>query len=94
MITLLKKQRSSCHNMDKPEKLEIWDEAKLKLQFPGRVFVNTQEEHYKFWSAQPITKFKYLAYWGRIGKAVQSAEVAGSLERKIREKINKGYREI
>jgi len=80
--------------MTKPEKLEIWDEAKLKLQFPGRVFVNTSEEHYKFWSTSPINKYTYQVYWGRIGKTIQFSQVTGSLEQKIREKLNKGYREI
>lgn len=80
--------------MVKPEKLEIWDEAKLKLLFPGRVFVNTNEEHYKFWSAISIDRYHYRVSYGRIGKTIQTEEITGNIEKKIKEKINKGYREI
>jgi len=79
------------------EKLEVWDEAKLKLQFPGRVFVNTQEGHYKFWTAQIVSDHEYVVYWGRIGKAIQTATIAGNettVREVIRQKIKKGYREI
>lgn len=78
--------------------LEIWDEAKLKLQFSGRLLVNTQGEHYKFWSAEPKSD-SYIAYYGRIGSVTRSTEIKSwspnrDIERKVREKIKKGYREI
>lgn len=80
--------------------LEIWDEAKLKLQFSGRLLVNTDGEHYKFWSAEPNSDGKsYTAYYGRIGSRIRSSVIGSwSVERdinnKVREKIRKGYREI
>lgn len=79
------------------DKLEIWDEAKLKLQFNGRIFVNTQDEHYKFWTIEVIDKSSYRSYWGRIGKTIQSQTISGiqqDIDRKIREKLRKGYREL
>jgi predicted DNA-binding WGR domain protein len=78
-------------------KLEVWDEAKLKLQFSGRVLVNTEDEHYKFWSAQIEDNSHYRVYWGRIGKTIQTSLISGgtlSIETKIKEKLRKGYREI
>lgn len=75
------------------DKLEIWDEAKLKLQFSGRILVNTEGKHYKFWSAQSDDQ-GYTVYWGRIGNKIQSSKIYGNIESKIKEKLRKGYREI
>lgn len=83
--------------MVKPNKLEVWDEAKLKLQFPGRIIVNTEAKHYKFWSVCESSNGTYTIYWGRIGNKVQSLIVHSStdkIETKIKNKIKKGYREI
>lgn len=82
--------------MEKPNRLEIWDEAKLRLMFSnGPLLVNTEDNHYKFWH---YDRFEKRVYWGRIGSKIKSQDVSdksGSYEyTKIREKLRKGYREL
>lgn len=86
--------------MNKPEKLEVWDEAKLVLMFGGDCLVNTEDEHYKFWAIERIED-GYQTHWGRIGKAVQSQVIKSysysidrEIQTKIRGKIRKGYRKL
>ena len=80
--------------------LEIWDEAKLKLQFSGRLLVNTSDKHYKFWSAEVNEEGNgYTAYYGRIGSAIRKSIIGTwgperEINKKVKEKIKKGYREI
>lgn len=82
--------------MNKPDKLEVWDEAKLRLMFSnGPLLINTDGNHYKFWH---YDKNEKKVYWGRIGNKIRSQDVSDRgysySKEKVREKINKGYREL
>lgn len=86
--------------MNKPDKLEIWDEAKLALMFGSDCLVNTEDEHYKFWSIEK-TPEGYKSYWGRIGAKVQSQNIKTygysadiDIKKKITSKLKKGYRKL
>ena len=82
--------------------LETWDEAKLKLLYPqGKTFVNTKDNHYKFWHI--VRKgTEVTTSWGRMGKKIQTLDKSFGYEyaadtfmdQKIREKTRKGYEEI
>jgi predicted DNA-binding WGR domain protein len=78
------------------------DKIKLLLKFgPGRLFVNTADEHYKFYHVQVADK-KCTVHFGRIGKAtrIDSKEFYSNsgaeyyAQDKIKEKLKKGYVEI
>lgn len=82
--------------MNKPNKLEVWDEAKLRLMFSsGSLLVNTEGDHYKFWCYDDKEQ---RVYWGRIGNKIRSQSVSKEnhsyVQNKIREKLRKGYREL
>lgn len=82
--------------MNKPERLEVWDEAKLRLSFSnGPLLVNTEDNHYKFWH---YDRNEQKVYWGRIGNKIRSQDVSDRgymyAQDKIREKLRKGYREL
>ena len=87
--------------MKKPDSLLITDEAMLLLTFGDcKIFINTEENHYKFWTYRVGLDGKATFYWGRIGKVVQELEkdfgskwrAVNEAEDKAREKLNKGYR--
>jgi len=89
--------------MEKPASLTIVDEAMLLLEFSGNnIVINTEENHYKFWTYSVDRDGKLTTYWGRIGKTVQSNEKElGSEYSAKREaiglvnaKIKKGYRPL
>lgn len=80
------------------EKLEIWDEALLLLKFPKNLYVNTQDEHYKFWCILPKDE-GFITYWARIGTKIQSKYIKSNnierdIHKKIRDKIAKGYTKL
>ena len=86
--------------MIKPD-FTIVDEAMLLLTFSGKIVINTEDNHYKFYTYVPEPN-KVTFYWGRIGKTPQSLEMnTYSMNRsiydgdkKLREKIKKGYRPL
>lgn len=89
--------------MQKPDSLTIVDEAMLLLEFSGNnVVINTEDNHYKFWTYSVERDGTLTSYWGRIGKNVQRLEKKMSSEYRaksegvslIRAKMNKGYRPL
>ena len=98
MLNIGKHVYNGERSMEKPDKLEVWDEAKLLLLFPEHVLVNTEDEHYKFWATEKTLK-GYKTYWGRIGKKIQSKEfelyhVDYDISKKLKNKLKKGYKEL
>lgn len=82
--------------------LENKDLAKLLLSFrEGVTFVNTDEDHYKFWHIAFEGNDVYTHY-GRIGKAIRESHKSFSsefererfVESKIIEKRKKGYKQL
>lgn len=71
--------------------------AKLTLLYPsGRILINDNDEHYKFYVIDKATE---KIYYGRIGSKHRVEPMRNYnndlyIEQKVREKINKGYREI
>ena len=88
--------------MTKPANLTIVDESMLLLTFSDcKVLVNTEDNHYKFWTYR-VNRLDHKVeyFWGRIGKTTQSMEttpgsdwyINSEVETKVREKLKKGYR--
>ena len=82
--------------MEKPDKLEVWDEAKLRLRFSnGPLLINTEGNHYKFWH---YDRSEQRVYWGRIGKKFQSMNVSDRpgvyIQGRINNKKSNGYKEL
>jgi len=82
--------------------IALKDKVKLLLKFgPGRLFVQTLDEHYKYYHVSHQEKRVVVTY-GRIGKTQMNdvKEFYSSREaeifaiKKINEKLNKGYIEI
>lgn len=78
------------------------DKVKLMLKYgPGRLFVHTLDEHYKFYHITMNGK-RVVATYGRIGKTemqdvkdmYSERQALHYLNSKIREKLSKGYIEI
>jgi predicted DNA-binding WGR domain protein len=78
------------------------DKVKLLLKFgPGRLFVQTLDEHYKFYHINTQGK-KVVATYGRIGKTQQNdikdfyseRQAEHYVNQKIAEKLRKGYIEM
>jgi predicted DNA-binding WGR domain protein len=60
-----------------------------------RRFEMTEGGHNKFWEVSPEGR-GFRASWGRIEKGAQQSMLytAEEIEKKIREKLNKGYTEV
>ena len=76
--------------------VDIVDEAKLLLTYSqGALLVNDEGVHYKFYNIYYNDQEGVVAQWGRVGSKPQSTTYGrykGTMNSKIREKLNKGYR--
>ena len=61
------------------------------------VMVEAQENHNKYWQYQLFDDGKVVVKYGRVGKGEQTDEQSGGrgyVDKKVREKLKKGYREF